>query len=138
MNSAIGFQVTNDAVLRLGPHFLQPGEEVREFLVLAPFEAVVVNAVLVGPDAREDARPAGTADGVVLLVTVAQDQAGGRMNPAGHQGVQVGSGGLLDRVEPRAVDADVENLFGRFGSGHCQRTGEDEKHGTQSPDQWSG
>src|SRR5687767_8656551 len=115
-----------------------------KLLVMVSLEAVVVDAMLVGPDAGENARPAGTADRVVLSIPLAEDQASRRMNAVLDQGIETRRVRFLDRVEPRAVNADVEDFLDRLGSARGGIEQKDAKSAKkeganhcQSRDQWS-
>lgn len=99
-----------------GELFLHQFEEAREFVVLTPLKAVVVDAVLVGPNAGEDGAPAWTTDGVIFAVAVAEDEASAGVGAVFLEGVKRRCFGDHDGVEATAIDADVEDLLG-FRSG---------------------
>ncbi len=94
-----------------GRRRLQPGGEVRVDVELRAREGVVLHAVLVGPDAGGDGRPAraGERGGQRVGVEVAR---GGQA--AGHQRLDVRRVGGQQLVVPSAVDTDHQRL-GRLG-----------------------
>src|SRR6056297_1111819 len=56
----------------VGSLSLQVFEKMRKQLIVPSFKRIVMHSMLVGPDTRQDARPAGPTNSVIFLVTLSK------------------------------------------------------------------
>ncbi len=97
--------------VRVRLSFLEPREKVRVLVVVLDLEVIVQHTMLVGPDAGQNARPAGAADGVVARKSISQDLAIGVVAPVGYQAIEIRRVGGLHGIEAATVDAQEQDLL---------------------------